>query len=136
MSYSPVRVRRTVAWPQLVALLLSLGLGFQVSVCPPGMDTGMEMPMPMDAGSPVALGQSPGDASGMECPFSGLLDEDGRASCPLAVGGIGPCGTNAPVPSESVTVVSSLSLRVFAHTSVPSGHEDFSLAIQLPPPRA
>jgi len=127
-------VRRMMAVPQLAALFLSLSLGFQVSVCPPGMDAAMEMPM--DSGSSIALGHSPVGGSGMECPLSDLLDDNGPASCPLSVGGVGPCGTSAPVPSELVTVGRPLPLSVFTLVSVISGHEDYSQAIQLPPPRA
>ena len=78
MSYSRARVRRVVALPQVTALLLSLGLGFEVSVCPPGMDMGMEMPMPMDAAPRTAPEQGPGEDQGMDCPFSGSLDDEGR----------------------------------------------------------
>ncbi len=136
MSNSRARVRRVVALPQLTALLLSLGLGFELSACPPGMDMGMEMPMPMDASSQTTLDQGPGEESGMDCPFSGSLDDKGRASCPLAVGGIGPCGTGAPVPTEQVTAGRPLPLSVFTYVSATSGHADFSETIQLPPPRA
>ncbi len=136
MSYSRARVRRVVALPQLTALLLSLGLGFELSACPPGMDKGMERPMPMDAASRTALEQRPGEDQGMDCPFSGSLDDEGRASCPLAVGGIGPCGTGEPAPAELVTAGPPLLPSVFTYVSTTSGHADFSETIQLPPPRA
>ncbi len=136
MSYSRACVRRLVALPQLTALLLSLGLGFEVSVCPPGMDMGMEMPMPMDAASRTALEQGPGEDQGMDCPFSGSLDDEGRASCPLAVGGVGPCGTSAPAPTELATAPREIPLSVFAYVSATSAYADFFKTVQLPPPRA
>ncbi len=138
MSFSRARVRRIVALPQFTALLLSLGLAIEVSVCPPGMDMGMEMPMPMpmDARSRTALERGPGEDQGMDCLFSGSLDDEGRASCPLAVGGIGPCGTSALAPTELVTAGRPLPLSVFTYVSATSGHADFSETVQLPPPRA
>jgi hypothetical protein len=136
MSYSRARVRRVVALPQLTALLLSLGLGFEVSACPPGMDMGMEMPMPMDAASRTTLENGPGEDRAMDCPFGGSLDAQGRTTCPLAVGGIGPCGTSAPAPAELVTVGPPLLPSVFTDVSTTSAHADFSVTIQLPPPRA
>jgi hypothetical protein len=134
MSRSPTRVHRLLALPQLTALLLSLGLAFEVSVCPLGMDMGMEMPPAMDATGQTGIG--PGAGSGMDCPFMGSLDDEGQQGCPLAVGGIGPCGTSAPAPTELVTAPRSSPLSAVAYVSATSGHADFSETIQLPPPRA
>ena len=136
MSYSRARVRRVIALPQLTALLLSLGLGFELSACPPGMDMGMEMSMSMDAASRTTLEHGPGEDRAMDCPFGGSLDAQGRTTCPLAVGGIGPCGTSASAPAELVTAGRPLPLSVFTYVSATSGHADFSKTIQLPPPRA
>ncbi len=136
MSYSLVHGRRVVALPQLTALLLSLGLGFELSACPPGMDMGMEMPMPINAASRATLEHGPGEDRAMDCPFGGSLDAQGRTTCPLAVGGIGPCGTSAPAPAELVTAGPPLLPSVFTYVSTISGHADFSQTIQLPPPRA
>ena len=43
--------RRLKAMPLLTALMLSVGLAFQASLCPPGMDMGSEMEMTMGVGS-------------------------------------------------------------------------------------
>jgi hypothetical protein len=112
--------RRSMAMAQVLALSLSLGLSFEVSACPPGMDTGMEMPMPDSA---------------MDCPFGGSMDDDGGASCPLAVGGIGTCGTNAPTPAESSVTAHPRALGAAPFVGTAASRAEFSGDIQLPPPR-
>lgn len=131
------RVRRRTALLLLGAWLLVLGLGFEVSACPPGMDTGMEMAMPTDGGGQASEDGHAPTTGGMECPFGGVMDDEGRTSCPLAVGGIGVCaGAGATSPSEAASFASlnwadEAPLVVLA-ASGPSPTTE----IQLPPPRA
>ena len=136
MRRSTARVRHLFALPQLAALLLSLGLELEVSLCPPGMHMGMEMPMSADARFPETVQHGPGEDRGMDCPFDGSLDDERRATCPLAVGGIGPCGTSAPAPGGLVAAPRQIPLSELAYVSGTSGHADFSESVQLPPPRA
>lgn len=117
-----------MAMAQLLALLLSLGLSFEVSACPPGMDTGMEMPMPAAGEHHVR--------DGMDCPFGGAMDEDGRANCPLAVGGIGTCGTNAPTPGHFVEAALPEAFAAPPLVSATVARLDYSADVQLPPPRS
>lgn len=129
-------VRRSMALPQLAALLLSLGLGFQASLCPPGMDMGMEMSMPGGDVSGTTGDQSMGHRAGLHCVFDGSTNEDGRATCPFAVGGIGPCGTTVPAAGVLVATPAPVLSSGFSLVSDPSGHTDPLTQVLLPPPRA
>lgn len=126
-------VRRLTALIQVAALMLSLGLQFGVSLCPPGMDMGMDMDMSIV----VEGGDDTGHHDdGSACPFAGSPNEDGRTTCPFAVGGVGPCGTTVPAPSAmiaSVALAGSSQLFTIARVS---GHKDVIPKLQLPPPRA
>jgi hypothetical protein len=109
-----------MAMAQVLALSLSLGLTFEVSACPPGMDTGMEMPLPDSA---------------MDCPFGGSMDDEGGSSCPLAVGGIGTCGTNAPTPAASSATAHLRALGAAPFVGTAASRVEYSADIHLPPPR-
>lgn len=121
----PALTRSLMALPQLAALPLSLAVGHEVALCPPGMDMGMEMSVASEAGGP----------GHMDCPFSGSLDEEGDMSCPLAVGGAGPCGTSVGVANtHSTTLPIDLAVRVAALPR-DSGRYEWFRPILLPPPR-
>jgi hypothetical protein len=121
-----LRTRRLLGLLQLAGVLVSLGVGLQVSRCPPGMDSGMDMPMTADAG----------DAGHQECPFMGSPNEQGDMSCPLAVGGIGPCGTSSVAPARQIVDQFLGAPSMFIETPRDSGRSDGFRAIHLPPPRA
>jgi hypothetical protein len=127
--------RRLSALPQIAAWLLSLGFGFEVSACPPGMDMGMDMPMSLQV-APAMGDDHGGMGSGMDCPFGGSMDDEGRAGCPFAVGGIGPCGTSTTAPAALATDIRSMPLAVFGYVSAVSEHTDFFESVRHPPPRA
>lgn len=121
----PRLTRGLMALPQLAALALSLGIGLEVSLCPPGMDMGMSMDM-----SAQETTQGP-----MDCPFAATDGEHGM-SCALAVGGIGPCGTSAAAPTTPTIMPTVFPAKHFVETSVLTGHADVPRTIKLPPPRA
>ncbi len=110
---------------QLAALAVSLGVGVVVSQCPPGMDMGMDMSLATDAAP-----HGPGD-----CHFAGSMNDEGDTSCPLAVGGIGPCGTSAVASSDPVMSLAITPPARFAEVSHETGYSDGFRAIHLPPPR-
>ena len=112
-----------MALPQLAALALSLGIGLEVSLCPPGMDMGMDMAAQETTHGP------------MDCPFASTGGEHGM-SCALAVGGIGPCGTSAAAPPTPTVMPTVFPAQNLVETSVLTGHTDVPRTIKLPPPRA
>jgi len=118
----------------LSSLFVSLGLGYEVSLCPPGMDMGTDMATGGSMGAGSAQPASPVDGS--HCRFSGSTNDDGRSACPLAVGGIGPCGTTVPAPALSFEASSRVFSSGLALVSDPPGHEDAATRVPLPPPRA
>ncbi len=120
MHLSP-RTRRLTGLLQLVGLLVSMGVGLQVSQCPPGMD----MPISADGGHSGPL----------DCPFSGSADEQGDMSCPLAVGGLGPCGTSAVARTEHALTLSLGVPQALPELAGDSARLDGFRAIHLPPPR-
>ncbi len=128
-------VRRLMALPQLAALTLSFGLAFEASLCPPGMDTGMEMSMPMGAGLSTGSDRFAGQQADLHCVFSASTDQDGRTTCPFAVGGVGPCGTTMPTPGVGLAVPSPIIVSGMRLVSNPHTHTDPFTPIQLPPPR-
>lgn len=114
-----------MALPQLAALLLSLAVGYEVSLCPPGMDMGMDMSVAAEAGG----------AGHMDCPFGGSMTEEGDMSCPLAPGGAGPCGTSVGVANtHTATLPIDVAARV-AQLPCDSGRSEWFRPILLPPPR-
>ena len=117
--------RGLMALLQLAALAVSLGVGVVVSQCPPGMDMGMDMSTAIDAAP-----HGPGN-----CPFGGSMNEEGDMSCPLAIGGIGPCGTGAVASSDPVMSLALAPPARFVEVSRETGHSDGFRAIHLPPPR-
>ena len=121
----PVPTRSLMALPQLVALLLSLAVGHQVSRCPPGMDMGMDMSVASEAG----------EAGHMDCPFGGSMNEEGGMSCPLSVGGAGPCGTSAGVANTPHVTLSIDGTANAAELPGDSGRSEWYRPILLPPPR-
>jgi hypothetical protein len=128
--------RRLIALPQLAAWLITLGLGFEVSACPPGMDTGMDMPMSVTMEDHGSMEGHPHPGSGMDCPFSGSMDDSGQGHCPLAVGGVGVCvGASASSPSVSVAVLPAASVGTPSPSFVARWLPDYATEIQLPPPR-
>lgn len=119
----PAPTRTLMALPQLAALLISLAVGYEVSLCPPEMDMGMDMSVASEAG----------DAGHMDCPFGGSMNEEGDMSCPLAVGG--PCGTSVGLAN---THTASLPIDLAASVAeLPrdSGRSEWFRPILLPPPR-
>jgi hypothetical protein len=132
-------VRRSVALPQVLALVLSLGLGVRSSLCPPGMDMGMEMDMnmsmPAGGSSDMADDSAMGHEAGRHCGSAGSVDDDGRTTCPFALGGIGPCGTTVPAPGLAMVGPTPVFSEGFASVTEPSGHIDPSAQVNLPPPR-
>ncbi len=117
--------RSLVALPQLAALLLSLIIGHEVSRCPPGMDMGMDM-----------SASEAGNSGHMDCPFAGAMTQGGDVSCPLTVGGIGPCGASAGVAIDPAKM---LPIDLAAGVVAPardSGRYEWFRTILLPPPRA
>jgi hypothetical protein len=128
--------RRLIALPQLAAWLITLGLGFEVSACPPGMDTGMDMPMSVTMEDRESVEGHPHPGSGMDCPFSGSMDDSGQGHCPLAVGGIGVCvGAGASTPGVSVAVIPAASVGELSQVFVARWRPSHAPEIQLPPPR-
>ncbi len=125
MRFTPP-TRRLAALVQILGVLASLTVGLQVSQCPPGMDMGMDM----------SMSEGEGHSNPMECPFRGPSDEHGDMSCPLAVGGLGPCGTGSVAPSELVVRLSLGSATAHAEAPRDSSHADGFRTIELPPPRA
>ena len=122
-------VRRLRSVFLLTALLLSVGLGVQSSLCPPGMDMGSEMEMGMGDGPA-------GEPAGPHCPFGASTDGDGGATCPFAVGGVGPCGTAAPVPAiAALTTPSAFVVEIPRVAGAPAPLELFQ-RVHSPPPRA
>ena len=116
----PALTRTLMALPQLAALLLSLAVGYEVSLCPPGMD--------------MSVASEVGDAGHMDCPFGGSMNDEGDMSCPLSVGG--PCGMSVGIANtHTATLPIGLAARV---TELPrdSGRSEWFRGILLPPPRA
>ena len=130
-------VHRLTASIQLAALVLSLGLQFGVSLCPPGMDRGMDMDMPMvaEAGG-VPSDDSAHHNNGSACPFAGSPTQDGGTTCPFALDGIGPCGTTVPAPSAVIASITPARVGQFITLARVSGHTDVPPHVHLPPPRA
>ena len=122
----PAPTRSLMALPQLAALLLSLAVGYEVSRCPPGMDMGMDMSVAAEAGV----------AGHMDCPFGGSMNGEADTSCPLAIGGIGSCGTSVGVANaHAATLPIDVAARVAA-LPLDSGRSEWFRTILLPPPRA
>ena len=87
---------------------------------------GMDMPVASEGG----------DGGHMDCPFGGTMNEEGDMSCPLAVGGVGPCGTSAGVANtHSMTLPVDIAARV-AELPRDSVRPEWFRTILLPPPRA
>ena len=116
----PVNARRLHASVLLLALLIAQGAGFEASLCPPGMETGMDM----------------GRASSTHCTVSTGVDDSGRTTCPFAVAGIGHCGTGAPVPTAATAVSIPLRASRAQPIEAPVGRPDHSISTPVPPPRA
>ena len=142
MTHSTRTIRRLKAAPQLAALGLSLAVGFQASLCPPGMDMGMEMSAGMDMAGPAADLPMPGaaraqrHAAGLHCVFGSSMDGDGRPTCPFAVGGIGPCGTTPPIPGVMTTPPTLAVLHKVQGERGSLRHVDPFRQVHHPPPRA
>ena len=130
MSSSRLRAaRRLKSMPLLTALMLSFGTGFQASLCPPGMDMGSEMVMAMD--------EAPTEQStGVHCALGTSMNEDGGTSCPLSVGGTGPCGTTAPVPAVAFLIGPPPSQIDFPPITARSAPSELFTRVHRPPPRA
>ena len=133
-------VRRLKALPQIAALLLSLGLGFQASLCPPGMDMGMdmdeEMSMPAGVLSLATVDPAVRHQAGLHCVFAASYNEDGQTTCPFALNGTGPCGTTVPAAAVLVWMPPQVLASQLSLVSNPSGHTDPYTQVTLPPPRA
>ena len=133
-------IHRLKVLPQIAALLLSVGLGFQASLCPPGMDMGMdmdkEMSMPAGALSPATVDSAVGHQAGLHCVFAASNNEDGQATCPFALNGSGPCGTTVSASAAVICMPLRVASSQFSLVSNPSGHTDPFRQVNLPPPRA
>jgi hypothetical protein len=141
-TLSSTTLRRFGAPVLLLALVFSFGAALEVSLCPPGMEMGMDMGMDMARAPGVAV-HDPGSqdprsqhADGMHCVFPATVTQDGAPSCPLAVGGVGPCGVTAPAPAAGA-LFSGQTLA--AHSFLPDALgqiSDQSTVVPLPPPRS
>jgi hypothetical protein len=90
----------------------------------------------MDKGMEMLASSDSGESGPMECPFGGSTDDEGDTSCPLAVGGTGPCGTSVAAAQDQAVILSLSPLARVVHVSGDMLHPDGFRAINLPPPRA
>ena len=119
------RTRTLMALPQLAAIVLSLVVSQQVSLCPPGMESG----------SGMLQASAPGEPGPMDCPLGGSMDEEGNMSGPLAVGGPGPCGTSAAAASYNVALLPLDVSQGIIERHRSSGRFDRYLSVAIPPPK-
>lgn len=113
---------------------MSLALGFSADLailqCPVGMDSGLVMSRMLAHESTDS-----GHGGGEDCPFT-AEGADPSGTCPLAPGGLGPCGV---VSGPAVTPGSTVTLTpiLFEMAATPSPlPRTWATPVPIPPPRA
>ena len=126
--------RRLLALPLLVALVSSWALEVGASLCTATSGAGADMRMAMDMASSAAEEAPPHHGSGEHagCPPEGEPD---RASCPFAIGGVGPCGATSSAPAAAASWIPDAPGRASRLVDVASGLVERADPIPLPPPR-